>query len=166
MPVAAVMAATAVVGAVSSRNASKRSAAAQRRGQDLASQQVKTGTSGAKQEINRLFPQAIESGRQGFQGALDVFGKTLPQQAQAFQGGNVSAQQTLLAGLQPFQQAILGGQIDLSGLQPFQSQPIDFGFTQQQFPQLQGLAPNQPAVNANTLTGIGPSFLNHNFNRF
>ncbi len=173
MPVAAVMAATAVVGAISSRNASKRSAAAQRRGQDIASQQVKTSTSEARSEIGNLFPQAIQAGQQGFQGAIDVLGQVLPQQAQLFQGGNVAAQQSLLAGLPQFQNAILGGQIDLSGLQSSQAQPIDFSFTQQQIPQVQSASqvaqtgnffnvPNNTVPQqqtSNPLTGFGPSFI-------
>ena len=82
--------------------------------------------------------QAGQAAQQGFQGALNVFGQALPQQAQAFQGGNVAAQQQLLAGLPQIQNAILGGNVDLSGLQPFQAQQPTFDFAQQQIPQFGG----------------------------
>lgn len=127
----------------------------------------------AEAKTEQLFAGARQSGLGGFQSALDVFGQTLPQQAQAFQGGNVGAQQALIAGLPQFQNAILGGQVDLSAFQPFQSQPIDFGFAQQQLPQLQNLSaqqpqfPQAPQVQQQTspLTGIGPSFFNNGFNQ-
>jgi len=140
MPAAAVMAGAAVVGAISSRNASKRAVAAQKRGQDKAAQQVKSDVQQAQDDINRLFPQAQQSAQQGFQSAIDVFGQTLPQQAQQFQGGNVAAQQALLAGMPQFQNSILGGRVDMSGFQPYQAQPLDFSFTQQQVGGQNGLS--------------------------
>ena len=102
---------------------------------------IRQGTQEARDDIFRLFPQAQQAQQQGFQGALDVFNQTLPQQANAFQGGNVAAQQQLLAGQPQFMNAILGNQVDLSGLQPFQSQPIDFSFANQQLPQIQSVQP-------------------------
>ena len=102
---------------------------------------IKQGTQEARNDIFRLFPQAQQYGQQGFQSALDVFGQTLPQQANLLQGGNVAAQQQLLAGQPQFMNAILGNQVDMSGLQPYQSQPIDFGFTNQQLPPIQSIQP-------------------------
>lgn len=185
MPVAAVMAATAVVGAISSRNSSRRAAAAQTRGQDKASQQVTGGVKRAEDAINRLFPQAQQSAQQGFQGAIDVFGQTLPQQANLFQSGNVAAQQALLSGQPQFMNAILGRQVDLSGIQPFQAQPIDFSFANQQIGGQGGLSgglaaggpispitgkpiPNQAAVfepRPLDPQGQGPSGFQNIFNR-
>lgn len=128
---------------------------------------IRQGIEQAKGEISPLFAGARQAGQQGFQGALDVFRQTLPQQSQAFQGGNVAAQQALLAGLPQFQNAILGGQVDLSGFQPFQSQPIDFSFAQQQLPVLPQIQQQEPQQqNANPLTGIGPNFFKNKFNRF
>ncbi len=126
--------------------ASKKAAEAQQKGLEKGQEFVRTGTKEARADLFRLFPQAQQAGQQGFQGAIDVFGQTLPQQAQAFQGGNIAAQQALLAGQPQFQSAILGGPVDLSGLQPFRSQPVDFSFAQQQLPQLQSLAPQAPAT--------------------
>ena len=67
-----------------------------------------------RQDVLAAFPKAQEARRQGFQGALDVFGQSIPQQLQAFQGGNVGAQQALLGGLPQQQNAILGLPTDLS----------------------------------------------------
>ncbi len=101
---------------------------------------IGAGTQQARQDVLGLFPQAQQARNLGFQGALDVLSGSLPAQLQAFQQGNVGAQQNLLAGLPQFQQAILGGQVDLSALQPttitpqtdFISQTLPFGQPAQQ----------------------------------
>lgn len=90
----------------------------------------------AEQAIIPLFSQAQEQRNLGFQGAADVFGQGAPAQISAFQQGNVGAQQALLAGLPQIQNAILGRQVDLTGLQPQQIN-VDTGFLQQQLPQFQ-----------------------------
>lgn len=134
--------------------AEKKAAKAQTKSLEEAQRLIRQGVAEAKKDITPLFAGARQSGQQGFQGALDVFGQTLPQQAQAFQGGNVAAQQALLAGFPQFQNAILGGQVDLSGLQPFQPQLPDFSFSQQQLPQLQNLPGQQSQQGlTNTLSG-------------
>lgn len=86
------------------------------------------GREQAREDINRLFPQAQQRGQQGYQSALDIFKQVAPQQTSAFQGGNVAAQNMLLAGLPMAQSAILGGQIDYSALQPYQAPTPDFSF--------------------------------------
>ena len=75
-----------------------------------------------------------QSAQEGFQGALDLMGQTIPQQAALFQGGNVAAQNTLLAGLPQQNNAIMGNPIDLSGLQPTQ-QAYNTDYTQQRLPE-------------------------------
>ena len=94
----------------------------------------------AKEDVRSIFPVAQESRQQGFQGALDVLGQSVPQQIGAFQQGNVQAQQALLAGLPQIQNAILGNRVDLSGLQPQQVQ-FDPSFLQQQLPDFPQVAP-------------------------
>ncbi len=91
----------------------------------------------ARADLNRLFPQAQQTAQQGFQGALDVFGQSLPAQTDVFQQGNIGAQQAILAGLPQIQNALLGGNVDFSQLQPFRAQQPDLSFFQQQLPQLQ-----------------------------
>lgn len=88
----------------------------------------------ARDDIFKLFPAAEESRNLGFQGALDVFGQTIPQQLGALQQGNVQAQEALIGGLPQFQNAILGQQVDFSQFQP---QQVDFStdFAQQTLPE-------------------------------
>lgn len=126
------MAAAAVVGAFTSKKSSDKAAAAQKSGQTSAEQRIDRATQQARDDVNKLFPQAQQRAQQGFQQAADVFGQTMPQQASQFQGGNVAAQQALLAGLPQMQNAILGGPVDYSQFQPYQAEPIDFGFANQQ----------------------------------
>ena len=94
----------------------------------------------ARQDAIPLFGSAFENRNLGAQAALDVFGQTIPQQFSTFQQGNVGAQNTLLAGLPQFQNAILGLPTDLSGLQP-QTIDVDTSFAQQQLPQF--ISPQQ-----------------------
>lgn len=98
-----------------------------------ATRRIDVGTQQARQDILGLFPQGDIQRNLGFQGALDVFGQTIPAQTAAFQAGNIGAQQNLLTGLPQFQQAILGGPVDLSALQPT-TVPAPTGFAQQQLP--------------------------------
>ncbi len=114
------------------------------RAQDIIVQQ----TERARGEAIPLFGAAQQNLGQGFQSALDVFGQTVPQQLQAFQGGNVGAQQALLAGLPQQQAAILGGQLNPNALQAQTLGLPDFSTFQQQLPQFttpnQALGLNQP----------------------
>jgi hypothetical protein len=98
----------------------------------------------AKGEAIPLFQGAEQNLLGGFQGALDVFGQSLPAQTQAFQQGNVNAQQQLLAGLPQIQAALLGGNVDLSGLQPSSVDTSNLGFFQQQLPDFQTISQALP----------------------
>lgn len=125
--------------------AEKKAAKAQQKGIEKGIQATQQATNQARQDINRLYPAAQENLLAGFQGALDVFGQSLPAQTQAFQQGNVNAQQSLLAGLPMMQNAILGGQIDYSQLQPRQVN-VNTDFFSQQLPQFtSGFEAQQPA---------------------
>lgn len=123
--------------------AEKKAAKAQTQALEKGQVITREGTERARSDLFNLFPAAQQNIQQGFQGALDVFGQSLPAQADVFQQGNVAAQQQLLAGLPQFQNAILGGNVDFSQLQPTQLQQPDLSFFQQQLPQLQA-EPNQP----------------------
>jgi len=91
-----------------------------------------------REDVLRLAPLAEESRLKGFEGALDVFSQALPQQFQAFQGGNVGAQQIQLAGLDQQKRALLGlPTADFSQVEPLQLET----------PQLQGELPSFPSVN-------------------
>ena len=137
MATAAVIGGSALLGAVSSRNSSRRAADTQQKASDAAAAQTKQATEQARADINRLFPQAQQAGQQGFQGAMDVFNQSINPQMQAFQGGNVAAQNQILAGLPQMQNAILGNQIDYSGLQAYEAPQQDLSFMNQQLPYFQ-----------------------------
>ena len=127
--------------------AEKKAARAQQEHLKEAQAITKEGIAEARGDINRLFPEAQLAAKQGFQGAMDVFGQALPQQANLFQQGNVGAQQALMAGLPQQMNAILGGQVDLSGLQPVQLQQPDFSFAQQNImPPPEPIGPQQEQI--------------------
>ena len=158
MPTAAVLGGASILGAVSSRNASKRAAEAQTQAADTAAAETRRATQQARGDLFKLFPAAQQNIGLGFQGALDVFGQSLPAQTQAFQQGNIGAQQQLLAGLPQIQNALFGGQVDFSQLQPTQVQTPNLGFFQQQLPEfVDPFAPQtQPQTPTfNPLSGIG-----------
>lgn len=81
----------------------------------------------SRRDVTRLFAPTQAAQQAGQQAALDIFGQGVPEQARLFQGGNVAAQQQLIGGLQPFQQALLGQPINFGALQPTQLTPnLDF----------------------------------------
>jgi len=83
----------------------------------------------ARADVLGLFPGAQAARDQATQAALGIFGQTIPQQLDVTQQASLGAQGTLLAGLPQFQNAILGRQVDLSGLQP-QALSFDPSFAQ------------------------------------
>lgn len=115
--------------------AEKDAAKAQTQALEQGQQITKESAAQARADLFKLFPAAQQNVQQGFQGALDVFGQSLPAQLQAFQGGNVAAQEQLISGLPQFQNAILGGNVDFSQFQPTQLQQPDLSFFQQQLAQ-------------------------------
>ncbi len=137
------IAAAAVVGAVSENVAGNRASGDLNRAQNAARSATTAAAQLARNDVNRLFPEARQSADLGFQGALDVFGQSVPSQANVFQQGNVGAQQQILAGLPQMQNAILGGNVDLSGLQPVSLQP-NLSFINQQLPIRPQIIPESP----------------------
>ena len=110
------------------KDAAKKQVKGIERGQDF----IRQGTQEARQDIKTINPFAQQALQQGFQGASNIFGQALPQQANIFQQGNVGAQEQVGRGLQQFQNAILGSPVDMSQFQPTQFQQPDFGFLQNQ----------------------------------
>ncbi|MCP4323351.1 MAG: hypothetical protein GY787_16185 [Alteromonadales bacterium] len=134
--------------------AEKDAAKAQQKGIERGIEATERATAQAREDLFKLFPAAQQNAQQGFQGALDVFGQSLPAQTGLFQGGNVAAQQQILAGLPQFQNAILGGQVDFSQMQPTQLQMPDLSFLQQQLPQtVDPFAPTQQQFTGPVNTG-------------
>ena len=130
MGVGAAIAGAAVVGAVSSRNASKKAASASKHASDTAAGETRRASSEARADLFKLFPASQDALSTGYKGAADIFGQSAPQQANIFQQGNVAAQQQIAAGMPQFQNAILGGQVDYNQFQPTQLQQPDFSFMQ------------------------------------
>ena len=111
----------------------------------------------AREDLMNFAPGAEANRNMGYQGALDIYGQTIPQQFSAFQQGNVGAQNTLLAGMPQMQNAILGMPVDYSQFQP---QSIDYNtdWAQQQLPQYSTIndampPPQQQAPQQNPLAG-------------
>ena len=78
---------------------------------------TREGVAQARDDIFKLFPAAQQNAQQGFQGALDVFGQSLPAQTDVFQQGNLGAQQAILSSLPQMQNALFGNPVDLSQMQ-------------------------------------------------
>ena len=135
--------------------AEKNAAKATQKGIERGIDVIEKSTKQAREDLFKLFPAAQQNLQQGFQGALDVFGQSLPAQTDVFQQGNVGAQQQLITGLQQQQNALFGNQVDMSQLQPFQVQQPDLGFFNQTLPQLTPQATPE-TTNANMNGGLGP----------
>lgn len=157
--VATAMVASSVIGGVVSNAASNKAAKATDRASQTAADTTRRMAAQGRKDVNENMAIAQQQANQGFQGALDVFGQSNPAQMDVFQQGNLGAQQALIAGLPQIQNAILGGNVDLSGLQPFQIQQPDMSFMQQTLP---GTVPQDTAGFAQTGNsadmngGLGP----------
>lgn len=91
-------------------------------------------TEQARDDIMRLAPIADANRNIGYQAALDILGQAMPQQLDAFQQGNVNAQNAIKAGMPQFQNAIMGLPVNYGVFQPQQVQYSD-EFTQQKIPE-------------------------------
>ena len=103
----------------------------------------------ARGDIMDIFPGVRQSAQEGFQGALDIYGQSMPQQARLVQEGNIAAQNTLLAGLPQQNAAILGQRVDLSGLAPTR-QSYSTDFMQQQLPERTAMPSQETGVEGMT----------------
>lgn len=135
-------------------SASEQSVANQQQANAATQRFIEQQAGQARADVSSLFPGAQQVQAQGAQGALDVIGQGIPAQLQAFQQGNVGAQQALQTTLPQFQAAILGQPVDFSAFQP-----VDLGFDASflqglQAPQIQqpqgslaNIGQPQPAIN-------------------
>jgi hypothetical protein len=173
MGVAAAIAGSAVLGAAAVGYSTNKSIGASKDAGERASQQLNQSTAQAREDLFKLFPAAQQNTQQGYQGALDVFKQTLPQQAGVFQAGNVAAQNQLLAGMPQFQNAILGAPVDYSQFQATQLQQPNMNFANQQLQSVDPFAPqapqqqfeaNQVPFNQQALDNIGGNVVGQNMN--
>ena len=114
--------------------AEKKAAKAQTKALEKAQEYTREAAAQARGDLFKLYPAAQQNANQGFQAAMDIFGQSVPAQMNAFQGGNVAAQQQLLAGLPQMNNALLGAPIDYSQFQTYQAPQQDYSFLQQQLP--------------------------------
>jgi len=174
---AAAIGGSALIGAYSGNKASKDAARASGAASDAQIAETRRATEQARGDLFNLFPAAEANAQKGYQGALDVFGQFMPQQAQTFQQGNVAAQNQILAGMPQAQNALMGGAVDYSQFQPTQlnydpsmfqqqlpeyqtsKQAMDptYGMTSQQVQNLTSMQPQQQNP-FNALSGFGGRF--------
>ncbi len=165
MGLAAAVVGSAVIGGVASNVATNKSSKAQSRATDKAIASTQEAAGQGRQDVTENMALAQQQANLGFQGGLNVFGQSAPAQMDVFQQGNLGAQQQLLAGLPQIQNAILGGNVDLSGLQPFQVQQPDLSFLQQTLPQflpqnMDSPSPVAPIASQGPFVGVGPNIGN------
>ena len=134
-----IAAAAAIGGSMLSASSQRKAQLSQESGIKQASMINRAAADQASLQAMQLHDAAQQNSLAGFQGGLDVFGQTIPAQLQAFQSGNLNAQNTTRAGLDPQIAAILGGNIDLSGLQAQRAPMPSFSMFQQQLPEFQQL---------------------------
>ena len=146
--VAAAVIGSSIIGAVSGSKANKKALKSQERGQDQAIAATKEAAAQARKDAIPLYQSSQQNALKGFQGALDIFGQTVPAQMESFQAGNVGAQNSLLAGLGQQQAAILGQPMDPNAMQAQTLQMPDFAMFQPEMPDFtsidESLGINQP----------------------
>ena len=117
---------------------------------DFAIQQAQIG----RNDVARLFPRSDLIRNQMAQQALNVLSGTMPEQLRLRREGNLMAQNSLLAGLPQFENAILGGPVDYSVLRARAPKYDDSLYKHQIRPRLlapQGQPEAQPAVDPATI---------------
>ena len=143
-----------IFGAKKQAKAVDRSTDAQLEASREAQRIIQENTQRARTDAINLFGSGQANRLAGANQGLQLFGQSLPSQLGAIQQGNRSAQETLIAGLPQFQNAILGNPVDFSQFQP-SSVNVNTDFFQQQLPEFQTV--NQalnPQQAANQPTGI------------
>lgn len=130
--VATAIAAAAVVGAVASDRASNKALDAQSDAADKSASQLAASQAQARGDLFKLFPAAQDNAMQGYQGAIDVFKQSTPQQMAFGQSGNIAAQNQLINAMPQYQNAILGAPVDYSQFQATDLGQPNLGFMNQQ----------------------------------
>ena len=116
----ALLAAGAAAGgaaAINDRKTAKDSIRSAERQRDMSEAFIREQLAQGREDAFRLFSDAQNSRRAGIGAGLDLVRQNFPQQLNAFQQGNMGAQQQLINALPQIQNAILGAPIDLN-LQP------------------------------------------------
>ena len=109
---------TAAIGAYQSNKASNKAAQTAQETSEAQLAYMRESENRARDDINRLYPQATERRNQGYQQQMDFLGSALPVTMDAMQQGNFNAQQVLAGSMPQYQNAILGGAVDYGFAQP------------------------------------------------
>ena len=72
-----------------------------------------------REDIAKWMPKARESGKAGYRAALNAQRHTIPEQLKALRHANTASQEALLAGLPQMNNAVLGQNVNLGGLQSY-----------------------------------------------
>lgn len=118
--IAAAVIGSAVIGGISSNIAANKAAGAAKDSTAAQLAHQERMYDKARDDINRLFPQATERRNQGFQQQMDFLSSAMPATMDIMQQGNMNAQGVLAGSMPQMQNAILGGQIDYGFMQPQQ----------------------------------------------
>lgn len=130
---------TAVVGGAMSAKGAQDAADAGAAGQENAAAIIREAAKEAKKTIFDMAPIAEQNYQMGTQAGLNVLGQSIAPQSQLARGGNIAAQQQLIAGLGQQQNALLGRPVDMSQLQTYQGGAIpDINY---QLPEFQSAIP-------------------------
>ncbi len=111
------------------KDAAEESASAQKDAAGIIARQADE----ARKMIFQTVPIAERNLALGQQASLNVLGRAIAPQAQLARGGNIAAQETLIAGLPQMQSALLGRAVDMSQIQPYRGEaipPIDYRLPQ------------------------------------
>jgi len=116
--IAAAVAGSAIIGAVASRSGSRRAADTAQKTSDEQLNYMAEQEGKARQDINKFIPAATQSRLAGTQQAMDLLSRSAPMTMDAFQQGNMGAQNILAGSMPQIQNALMGGAVNYDFMQP------------------------------------------------
>ena len=136
---------TAVVGGALQAKSAKDTAKAGSEGQENAAAIIRESADEAKKVVFEMSDIAQQNYQAGTQAGLNVLGQSIAPQSQLARGGNVAAQEQLIAGLGQQQNALLGRPVDMTQLQAYEGGAIpEINY---QIPEFQSVIPESEMVN-------------------
>lgn len=121
--VAGAVAGAVVGGAISSRGA-KSAAKAGAEGQQAAAAIIAEQTERAREMIFKLVPIGEQNLLTGSQAALNILGQSVGPTMDLQRGGNIAAQETLLAGMPQVEAALRGQPVDYSQFEVYEGEEV------------------------------------------
>lgn len=133
--IAAAVAGSALIGGASSIISSNRASRTAGETRDAQIAYAERAEGRARRDANRLIPEATDARNQGLQNQIDFLSQAAPLSLNAFQQGNVGAQEILAGSAPQIQNAIMGLPINYDFLAP---RTIDYD--------LEGLLAGAPVI--------------------